>query len=48
MADWKPGIDGGEWVWCRVCKGSTPPTEQGQCATCGTVIVPKAEKKDAA
>ena len=40
---WTSGIDGGDWVWCRTCRCSTPPTEQGTCATCGSVIVPKAE-----
>lgn len=39
MSYWKSGIDGGEWCWCASCRVSTPPTERGQCATCGSVIV---------
>ncbi len=38
---WKSGIDGGTWFYCSECKVSTPPTDQGECYTCGTVIVPQ-------
>lgn len=37
---WRAGVDGGDWFKCYECDVTTPPTEQGRCATCGSVIVP--------
>lgn len=45
MAGWTAGIDGGTWEWCSTCRTTTPPTEQGTCATCGSIIVKAKQAK---